>query len=254
MALPRSLGAREYGKFRPTRHGEVAVGVTNEDEADPITLNVTASGDTEIIPTPGAGENIVVKGFHFSNAGASKITVSLKAGSGGQEKFSTCLVADGGSFDKNLIGRYWRLPLNKSLVVVLSGAGDVLVTIETEGGTEPAQEAATLTDALVITEALATETGKQVTDAQSITVALTKKAAGAGKSEALPIAEQLANVTTLTLSDTLSIAESEIEEAGVGGLADSIAIVESLDTIEVGKNFSESVGINEAEVIVHTPG
>ena len=248
--LPNSLGARHYGSYRLTRHGEVAVAMTNEDEATPITLIVTASGDTEILPAPGAGNYLTIKGFHFSNNHSSKVTVSLKAGTGGENKFSAILAANGGSFDKNLIGRYWRLPINKPLVVNLSGASDVYVTIEYEGLEEPGQEAVTPTDAITFAESLIINTGKKATDAQAITVALSKKAYGLGKSESEPLASAVANLTTLSLSDNETIVESEIESPTKPALTDSITFAEGITKISTGKGLSESVGINEGLIEV----
>ncbi len=229
MAMPRGLRAREYAKYRLTRNGEVAVAVTNEDEASIETLEVTDSGDTQILPTPGSTEYLLIKGFQFSNDG-SKVTVSLKAGSDGKKKFSTTLLANGGNFDKNLIGRYWRVPINKPLMVNLSGAGNVLVTIEYEGMHEPGIEAVDLSDSLVITEELQTSAGLAKGDAQTETEDLAKGSSHVlsdaqvltdsgivyteskviALSDALPITENVGNSTTTKLSeaDALSISES----------------------------------------------
>jgi hypothetical protein len=232
MILPKGLGARQYGSYRITRNGEVALATTNEDEANIETLEVTASGDTQILPTPGVTEYLVIKGFHFSNDGA-KVTVSLKAGAGGKEKFTTTLLANGGNFDKNLIGRYWRLPINKPLLVNLSGAGNVFVTVEYEGMDEPGPESVELTDSLVITEALVekTEFNDALADAQALSAAvakdvvkpaLTDSMASITESnvrtgdryialgDSMPVTENLGNSTTTKLSeaDALIITES----------------------------------------------
>jgi hypothetical protein len=212
MAMPHGLKAREYAKYRLTRNGEVAVGVTNEDEANIETLEVTASGDTLILPSPGSTEYLTIKGFHFSNDGA-KVTVGLRAGTGGKEKFSTTLIANGGNFDKNLIGRYWRLPINKALYVVLSGAGTVLVTVEYEGMEEPGPESAELTDALVITEALATDVSSVLGDAQVLTNA-----------------DALAIEASHVLADAQALTDSGIvyTESKVIALGDAVGIAESV--------------------------
>ena len=233
MILPKGLGARQYGSYRVTRNGEVALAMTNEDEANIETLEVTASGDTQILPTPGSTEYLIIKGFHFSNDGA-KVTVSLKAGDGGKEKFTTTLLANGGNFDKNLIGRYWRLPINKPLLVNLSGAGSVFVTIEYEGMDEPGPESVELTDSLVITEALVEETGfnSALTDAQVLAAAVAKDVVKPTLTDVISITES--NVRTgdryLTLSDSMPITETvgnstttELSEA------DALIITESVD-------------------------
>ena len=228
MALPEGKGAREWGRFRETRHGDTAVAVVNDDEATPISVNVTKSGDNEIISSLGASENLVIKGFHFSNRDSSAITVLLKAGEDGVEKFETNLPASGGNFDKNLVGRYWRLPLGKPLIINLSANGDVLVSVEYEGEEEPAEEAVTPSDSLAIAEALMIETSKILADSVTFTDSEIE-APGLNLDDAidivdsgltitgdrtkpledtLPIAEQLANQITLSLNDSQSIAES----------------------------------------------
>ena len=227
MAMPNGLRAREYAKFRETRHGRTAVGQTNEDEATPATVLATDSGDTEILPAAGAGENYVIKGFHISNAGSSKITVALKTDTDAPKQFTTCLPADGGSIDKNLIGRYWRLPLNAPLYINLSADGEVYVTIEYEGGEEPGPEGIAVTDSQSIAESVAKAVTKPaLTDSQTITEALAKDAGkvqadsmGVAESllitgdrskaleDTLSIAESLANGITLSLSDSQSISE-----------------------------------------------
>ena len=231
MSLPRGLRAREYAKYRETRNAEVAVAVVNEDEANIETLEVTASGDTQILPTPGSTEYLIIKGFHFSNDGA-KVTVSLKAGDGGKEKFTTTLLANGGNFDKNLIGRYWRLPINKPLLVNLSGAGNVFVTVEYEGMDEPGPESAELTDALVITEALKTEVGLVVGDAQVLTNA-----------------DALAIDASHILADAQALTDSGIvyTESKVIALSDGMSITEN-----VGNQTTTELAETDALVITES--
>ena len=225
--LPKSLGAREYGKFRQSLYGQVGVGVLNLDEAHNETLEVTASGDTEILPTPGSDKYLTIKGFHFSNVDSSTITVCLKAGDGGQERFNTMLTASGGNFDKNLVGRNWRLPINKPLLVNLSAAGDVLVTVEYEGLSEPGEEAVYLTDTLVITEALVKEENKVVTDTQTIAEANAKEVV-ASKTDVMPVVEMLENVTATVVELTDLVAVAETVGNGVTlSLGDTITIVEA---------------------------
>jgi len=237
MSLTKSRGAREYSKFRETRHGRTSVAVTNEDEATIETLNVLSSGDTQIVPAPGETGNLTVKGFHFSNRDSSAITVCLKAGTGGKELFSTYLAANGGSFDKNLVGRYWRLPLNKNLVVSLSASGDVLVTVEYETTGEPAQEAVTLTETLALAEEIANiDVSKAIVDS-------------------MPIAESLGNLITLGLSDELGIADEEVIMTGdrSKALDDTIGITESLANVTT-LSLSDSITFAEGLAIEYTPG
>lgn len=229
--LSNGLRSREYAKYRETRNGETAVAVVNEDEAIIETLEVTASGDTEILPTPGSTEYILIKGFQFSNDG-SKVTVSLKAGEDGKEKFKTTLLADGGNFDKNLIGRYWRLPINKPLIVNLSGAGNVFVTIEYEGLREPGPEAADLSDTLAISEEIAVDVATPLADSQTI-------------AEAVVTAED----DVEALSDSVEIVDSGIEytESKVIALSDELPLTES-----VGNSTTTELSESDALVITES--
>lgn len=231
MALPKGIGAREYGKFREVGHGEVAVGFVDEGEAKVETLNVTASGDTEILVAPGATENLVIKGFHFSNNNSSKVTVSLKAGSGGQERFSTVLAANGGNFDKNLIGRNWELPLNTALIVKLSGASDVYVSIEYIGGAEPGEEGVNLTDSLVIAEAI------------------TKKEVSGVLADSQVLSAAVAKSPKKSLSDTMDIVEASVRTGDrFIALSDNQPITESVGNQTTTK-LSEAESMTIAEQI-----
>jgi len=229
--LPKSLSTRQYSSYRQGKNGEVALATINESEANIETLEVTASGDTQILPTPGATDYLTIKGFHFSNDGA-KVTVSLKAGDGGKETFTTTLLANGGNFDKNLIGRYWRLPINKPLLVNLSGAGTVFVTVEYEGMDEPGPESTELTDALVITEALKTEVGLVVGDAQVLTNA-----------------DALAIDASHILADAQALTDSGIvyTESKVIALSDGMSITEN-----VGNQTTTELAETDALVITES--
>ncbi len=183
MPLPNGLGARRYASYRPTRHGDVALAVTNEDEATHKAQNITASGNTEILVAPSATENIVVKGLSYSNVDSTVITVSLRAGVDGPEKFKFNLAVSGGSIDLNLIGRYWRLPIGKSLVAVLSAAGNVWVNIQYEAESEPGEESAILTDSMSISENIEASRGLDLSDSQSIAESISSKGIVSSKAD-----------------------------------------------------------------------
>jgi hypothetical protein len=167
MILPDGKGAREYGKFAQTLRGETAVAVMNLDESIVETFNVTDSGDTEILASPGEEKSRRIMGIQISNADDSNVTVSLKAGSDGDALFTHSLAAQG-NVDLNLVGRHWRLTVNQPLYVNLSGVSDVYVTIQHVGALA-AQEIETLSDSLSIAEEInSVEVKKSVDDSLNI--------------------------------------------------------------------------------------
>lgn len=229
MSLSTSLAARNYAAFRETRHGRAARAVTNEDEATPITKLVTATGDTTILASQGAAAHYAIKGFQYSNNGAAGTVVSLKAGDG-DSRF-TAVLADDGSFTKNLSGEYWVMPNGKAIIANLPAGGSVYVTVEYEVEGEPGEEAGMLSDALVITESLATAFGDfdVLTDAQAIAEA-NAKVAKSIRSDSMAIVESLALTVadrSEVHSDTLAIAESVGNKTTLS-LSDSITFVAAL--------------------------
>jgi len=210
MPLPNGLGARRYASYRPTRHGDVALAVTNEDEATHKAQNITESGNTEILVAPSATENIVVKGLSYSNVDSSVITVSLRAGVDGPEKFKFNLAVSGGSIDLNLIGRYWRLPIGKSLVAVLSAAGNVWVNIQYEAESEPGEESAILTDSMSISENIEASRGLDLSDSQSIAESISSKGIVSSKADNESLVENGVQTLVKSLTDTETITEAAV--------------------------------------------
>jgi len=210
MPLPNGLGARRYASYRPTRHGDVALAVTNEDEATHKAQNITESGNTEILVAPSATENIVVKGLSYSNVDSTVITVSLRAGVDGPEKFKFNLAVSGGSIDLNLIGRYWRLPIGKSLVAVLSAAGNVWVNIQYEAESEPGEESAILTDSMSISENIEASRGLDLSDSQSIAESISSKGIVSSKADNESLVENGVQTLVKSLTDTETITEAAV--------------------------------------------
>lgn len=225
MSLPEGLGARRWGSYRETRHGRIAQAVTNEDEATPVTDVLSDSGDNEFIQSPGATEKTVIKGFQISNRDSSGITIGLKAGTDGSPKFEVYLAAYE-TFDKNLIGRYWRLPISKPLIVNLSGDGDVLVTVEIEAGSEPGLEAVDLSDSQSMSEELVKDIATPLSDSQSIAEALAKdESTTLSDSQSISEEQVRTGDRSKALTDEQSIAESNAKTAS-SVLADSETIAE----------------------------
>lgn len=102
----------------------------------PVTVRVTAAGNTEIIATPPAGRQIVVlKGSVHNRDSLLSPLVSLRAAPGAPLRWSARVPADGGAayFDFGVYG--WPLAPGAPLNVNLSVTGDVDVNV-TEYTTE----------------------------------------------------------------------------------------------------------------------
>jgi hypothetical protein len=91
----------------------------------PNTTNVTASGNTSLIATPGASLSLYIKKGSVHNTDSSTVVVQLKDGSAGTVRWQAELATDGGGslFDFGDVG--WKLTANTALFANLSGAGDV---------------------------------------------------------------------------------------------------------------------------------
>ena len=250
MPLPNGLGARRYASYRPTRHGDVALAVTNEDEATHKAQNITASGNTEILVAPSATKNIIIKGLSYSNVDSTVITVSLRAGVDGPEKFKFNLAVSGGSIDLNLIGRYWRLPLGKSLVAVLSAAGDVLVNIQYESEDEPGEESVILTDTIAIAEESSRTVGGTLADTQTFAEALVDTVVVA-KTETVTLAEATAKTVSDVLADSQSFAEAPSKTVS-DVLADAQSFAEGISSTDVSSVLADNMTIAESVANKHT--
>ena len=155
---PKGLRGREYASFRAPRYGEVAKAIVAEGSAHyPDTVNATASGETEVIPAPGADKCIRIKYLEANNVGADQRVVSFRAGTGGGDKFKSSMPQYGSMKNANFIDSYWILPPNTALLVNLDDVGDVNV----QPGYDIVEAIPTkaLTDALTITESLVTVEG-----------------------------------------------------------------------------------------------
>jgi len=123
---PEGLRAREYAKFRKPRYDEVVVATDNEGSAfHPATKNITASGETEVIAAPGAGNCLRIKLMMVNNVGADQRVASFLEGTGGTEKYKNSMPQYGSMWNLNFIGAYWILPPNTALIGNLDGVGNV---------------------------------------------------------------------------------------------------------------------------------
>jgi len=155
---PKGLRAREYGKFRAPRYDEVATAVVVDDNAAyPATKNITASGETEVLATPGANLCIRIKVMMVNNVGADQRVVSFLEGTSGTEKFKNSMPQYGSMWNLNFIGAYWILPPNTALVGKLDNTGNANIQLGYD--IVKAIPVLTLTDEMAITESLVTVEG-----------------------------------------------------------------------------------------------
>ena len=155
---PKGLRAREFAKFRSPRYDEVVIATDNEGTSfHPASVNATASGNTAVIATPGAGLCIRIKSMMVNNVGADQRIVYFREGATGSAKYKNSMPQYGSMWNMNFIGAYWILPPNTALYVNLDGIGDVNIQPSydiVKGIPTPA-----LTDSMSISESLVTVEG-----------------------------------------------------------------------------------------------
>lgn len=95
----------------------------------PMTLNATASGDTTVLANANASLSIIITNVWVSNRGSSNITVSLREGTAGTERWKGMLAADGGGYTTSFHPQ-WKLAAGTALVVNLSAGGNVDVNVQ----------------------------------------------------------------------------------------------------------------------------
>jgi len=211
MALKSGLGSRQWASYREGRQeNESAQAVVQENRVYPISEAVTASGETVLIAGV-ADEAIVVTGLHFSKYGGSAVNVSLRSGTGADDKFFAHLKEDGDNITRTLQGG-WKLPIGTSLIANLSAAGNIYVEVETETEFIGEQENA-LADSITFAESEMEIVGKKITDAITFAetpVLVTDFVLDLG--DTLAITENLAGATELATSDAISITESNTRQ------------------------------------------
>jgi len=90
-------------------------------------VQATAAGNTTVHTTT-SGKSFKVKFIMLFNSGAGSVTVYLRDGASGAAKFQATLTANTG-ITINLLGCNWQLTQGNNLVVNLSVAGTVDVTV-----------------------------------------------------------------------------------------------------------------------------
>jgi len=96
-----------------------------------ITVICTASGNTELISAPGAGNKIRVHYFGYSNKHSGLAEVGMRFGSNGDIKHRYALAPEGGNICSNLTDCCWDGGENEALYAYLAGSysGGVIFNI-----------------------------------------------------------------------------------------------------------------------------
>jgi hypothetical protein len=108
--------------------GRLVVQIGHPNPEAPVSINATASGESDVIAAPGAGSLHICKGS-IHNRDASNVVVSLLDGASGTVRFRAELAAEGGAVGFSFGSRGWKLTATTKLVVNLGGAGSVDVNI-----------------------------------------------------------------------------------------------------------------------------
>lgn len=108
--------------------GRLVVMTGRPDKVD-VSTNVTASGETVAISSPGASTSLYICKGSVHNAGSSNVTASFKNGSGGATFWKAELASEGGGSLFDFGGACKKITANSNFVVNLSGSGDVDVNV-----------------------------------------------------------------------------------------------------------------------------
>jgi len=229
-----SRGALEYGKFRENSAGETVVATVDDSEVRVITLNVTESGNHELV-APSSSQAVRLKGFYISNNSNTDVDISFREETDGELKYTSHLIDEGQIAERILPGA-WALGNGRALNVYASNDCDVFITVEYEGPAESESESESLDDTLSITEDIAVESGKVLSDTLTITEAETETSGRA-------------------LEDSIEIEDSGIVITGdrTKSLEDSQAITEGVGN-NVTLSLSDTMSIDDEVSVTYTPG
>ena len=119
----------DESKYLPVRlsNGSVFYDAEVGKSADAWSITATSSGNNTI-KTPSTGKKLRVKFIDIWNNGSADETVYLRFGSAGAGRFKKTLATKTG-FALNLVGCNWEGAADEPLIVNLSAAGTVDVTV-----------------------------------------------------------------------------------------------------------------------------
>ena len=95
-----------------------------------VTVPITASGASDLIAAPSAGNHLRIKAFSISSDDAADSEVELRDDTTAKFKFN--IPKDGGNVVVNLIGANWELTSNKKLTANTAGVTDLHINISYE--------------------------------------------------------------------------------------------------------------------------
>lgn len=111
------------------RFGRTVVVDGHPSPEPPVTVNVTASGNTTVIAAPGASLSLYIQKGVISNRAATNRLVTLQDGAGGTARFRAEVAAEGGGVPFDFGAAGWKLTANTLLNANLDAAGDVDVNV-----------------------------------------------------------------------------------------------------------------------------
>lgn len=109
--------------------GRLVVLPGHPNPENPVAVNVTNSGDNDVIAAPGASLSLYICKVSINNAGSSNIVVALQEESSATDRWRMELASEGGGALIDFGARGWKLGANKKLQVNLGAGGDVNVNV-----------------------------------------------------------------------------------------------------------------------------
>lgn len=95
----------------------------------PIVVVVTASGDTQIIATPGASLSLYINKITLINGDTAQVVAQLQENGSAVNKGGGNLASKGGGVNLDFGSRGWKLTANTALDLNMGGSGSVTVSV-----------------------------------------------------------------------------------------------------------------------------
>ena len=132
-SIPIAATAATSAKQLADGHN-VAVDKIGEGTIVHATVNITASGASDIIATAASGHHYRIKAFSISSNDAADSEVEIRDGASAKFKFN--IPKDGGNVVVNLVGANWDLTAVTALTANTAGATDLHINVSYEDITD----------------------------------------------------------------------------------------------------------------------